>query len=358
MGSSHLVASVDNANLLKIIEIQTEVVQEGINFSNIMFLVADRAQRVTDSDGSVIELKEDDEMVYRATSGLADPQLGLRLKAKGSLSGLCIEQREPLCCYDSETDLRVDRMACRVVGLRSMIVTPLMHNDEAVGVLKVLSRNINHYNEEQVQILTLLSRLIGAAMYTAEQYGQEELFIKATTDGMTGIRNRSMFFELLNARLAKEKKVEERFGIIMVDMDNLKKLNDAYGHKVGDAGILAIVDRIKSVIRGSDVFCRLGGDEFGIIVEKMSCKEDMQILLDRIRDYVNSEMLFENRRYELGVSLGYSIYGDDGVDLKELLDIADMRMYGEKKKKKIGFVANADLNFTHGMILPVSDEQA
>jgi len=215
-----------------------------------------------------------------------------------------------------------------------MIVTPLMHNDKAVGVLKVLSRNINHYNEEQVQILTLLSRLIGAAMYTAEQYGQEELFIKATTDGMTGIRNRSMFFELLNARLAKEKKVEERFGIIMVDMDNLKKLNDAYGHKVGDAGILAIVDRIKSVIRGSDVFCRLGGDEFGIIVEKMSCKEDMQILLDRIRDYVNSEMLFENRRYELGVSLGYSIYGDDGVDLKELLDIADMRMYGEKKKKK------------------------
>ena len=135
MGSSHLVASVDNANLLKIIEIQTEVVQEGINFSNIMFLVADRAQRVTDSDGSVIELKEDDEMVYRATSGLADPQLGLRLKAKGSLSGLCIEQREPLCCYDSETDLRVDRMACRVVGLRSMIVTPLMHNDKAVGVL-------------------------------------------------------------------------------------------------------------------------------------------------------------------------------------------------------------------------------
>lgn len=341
MESSHLVSSIDNASLLAIIEIQTEVVQEGINFNNIMFLVANRAQMITDSDGSVIELREDDEMVYRATSGSADPQLGLRLKAKGSLSGLCIEQRESLYCPDSETDPRVDRTACRIVGLRSMIVTPLIHKNEAVGVLKVLSKSINHYNEEKMQILKLLSRLIGAAIYTAEQYGQEELFIKATTDGMTGIRNRGMFFELLSTRLAKAKKVEDRFGLIMVDMDNLKKLNDTYGHKVGDAGIVEIVDRIKSVIRGSDIFCRLGGDEFGIIVEKINHQKDMQILLDRIRGYVNREMLYENRRYDLSVSLGYSVYEDDEVEMQKLLDIADLRMYEEKKNKKKAVLAKA-----------------
>ena len=100
---------------------------------------------------------------------------------------------ETLYCSDSELDDRVDRVACRRVGLRSMLVTPLIHNGEVVGVLKVLSKDVDKYKNKEIQLMNLLSQLISATMYTAEKFNREELFIKATTDGMTGIKYRSMF---------------------------------------------------------------------------------------------------------------------------------------------------------------------
>ncbi len=334
MAERHSGILINREDLLSIIKIQTEVVQEGLNLCNIMFLVADRAMRITESDGAVVELKQDEEMVYRATAGISSPQLGMHIPTVGSLSGMCVAFAESLYCADAETDPRVDRVACRRVGLRSMIVTPLSYGAETVGVLKVLSRNPNWYNEEKIQIMVLLSELISAAMYTAEQYSQEELFKKATCDGMTGIKNRSMFYDMLQTRLTKAERLQEKFGILLFDMDNLKKLNDSHGHKLGDAGILTLVERVRDVLRESDTFCRLGGDEFGIIAESVNSDEAAAVLGRRILDRVNKSFIVEGASYELSVSLGCSVYGEDGLDIHSLIDIADRRMYEEKRKKK------------------------
>lgn len=111
---------------MEIINIQTEVVQQGIDLSSIMELVTQRAQNITNAEGACIELIEKNELVYRATSGIAEKYLGLRLNIENSLSGECIKARVPLISNDIENDDRANKEACRKIGLNSMIVIPLV----------------------------------------------------------------------------------------------------------------------------------------------------------------------------------------------------------------------------------------
>lgn len=131
--------------------------------------------------------------------------MGLRLKLQNSLSGLCIAQNITLYCKDSEVDLRVDREACRRVGLRSMAVVPLIHCGEAIGVLKIYSENVNAFKAEDLQILTLMSELIAAAMYHATKFGAQELYKLATQDHLTGLANRALFLDFYVKGLKKQK---------------------------------------------------------------------------------------------------------------------------------------------------------
>src|SRR5579885_932165 len=135
----------DSERLLQVIKIQAEIAELGMDLGAVMALVAQRTQSLTHATGAVVELAEGQYMVYRAACGLAERQLGLRLKREGSLSGLCVAEGRPLRCDDSETDSRVNREACRIVGLRSMVAVPLKHVDHVVGVLKVMAPQVSAF---------------------------------------------------------------------------------------------------------------------------------------------------------------------------------------------------------------------
>src|SRR5262245_20830879 len=127
------------SQLLAVIRTQTEIAKLGLDLNGVMTLVAERAQATTGATGAVVELAEGDDMVYRAGVGSAVGTRGIRLSRSTSLAGMCVASASTLRCDDSESDARVDREACRKVGLRSMIVVPLIHHSEAVGALKVFS---------------------------------------------------------------------------------------------------------------------------------------------------------------------------------------------------------------------------
>lgn len=149
----------DNATLLEIVRAQTEIAKLGLDLAGVMGFVTQRLQHMLHASGAVVELAEGEEMVYRAASGTIEPLLGLRLQRVGSLSGLCVQSGEVLRCEDSELDPRVDREACRRVGLRSMIVTPLKHLDTTVGVLKVVSPDAQAFSDADLHALELMSEL-------------------------------------------------------------------------------------------------------------------------------------------------------------------------------------------------------
>ena len=199
---SNGLAGADPTVLIEIIQAQTEIAKLGLDLGGVIAFVAERVQQLTDAGGAIVELAEGEDMVYRAAAGMAQHQLGLRLKRQGSMSGLCVEQGEPLRCDDSESDPRVDREACRRVGLRSMVCTPLNHNGATVGVLKIASPVANAFNEQHIQVLSLMSELIAAAMFHAVEYETSELYHKATHDALTGLANRALFYDRLRQCVA------------------------------------------------------------------------------------------------------------------------------------------------------------
>jgi signal transduction histidine kinase len=126
------------------------------DLATIMQAVVNERSVMPQSNGIVVELRDDDQLYYAAASGTAAPQLGLRLSLSASLSGLSILTGEPQYCPDSHQDGRVNRAACDRVGLRSMIVVPIPHNGQIVGVLKYHSSEPHAYDEQDMLMAHLL----------------------------------------------------------------------------------------------------------------------------------------------------------------------------------------------------------
>jgi PAS domain S-box-containing protein len=197
----------ENELLSAIVATQQEVATAGLDTDRVMRVISERTQCLTGATGAVIELAEGDEMVYRAVTGTAASSLGLRLKIATSLSGLSASTGEVLRCDDAETDHRVDKEACRRVGVRSMIVVPLPYTGKEIGVLKVLSDQVSAFTEQHVQTLQLMTGLLAAALNNARAFEVERI---NTTESARALSATEERFSLL-VRSVKD------YAILMLD---------------------------------------------------------------------------------------------------------------------------------------------
>lgn len=189
---------LDAEMLAQIVTTQSEIAGAGLDPKKIVDIVTRRMQEMTRSAGAVVEIAIDDEMTYWSASGSAKPHEGLRLPIDGSLSGLCVKLGTVLRCDDSDTDPRVNRAACRKVGLRSAIVVPLQCAGTTVGVLKVLSPQPAAYDSRDVAILEMFSTFIGTSLHHALEHAR----LRAQLDANDVARNlRTRAHEALRERV-------------------------------------------------------------------------------------------------------------------------------------------------------------
>lgn len=152
------------ALLNRIISAQGEIVAAANNPKEVVDLIVRRTQELTRSEGAALEVLDGDDLVYFATSGVAADHVGRRIPAQNSLAGLCIAESRTLRCDDAEHDARVNQEACRQVGLRSMLVAPLLHAGKPIGALKVMSPYACAYNATDVRTLERMAVLIGSTL--------------------------------------------------------------------------------------------------------------------------------------------------------------------------------------------------
>lgn len=149
---------------MQIIETQTLLASNDFNLDSFMNTVVGGMEELTSATGAVVELIEGEDMVYKAASGSVAAYVGIRLKRDGSLSGLCVSDREMKISADTSKDDRVDTAACLKVAAASMICVPLFQGDDVVGVLKVVSNQTNAFSEYDVHTLRLMAGVLGAAL--------------------------------------------------------------------------------------------------------------------------------------------------------------------------------------------------
>ena len=147
-----------------LIATQHEIAHAERELDAVLSIVTRRAQELSEADGAVIEMADGDDMVYRSASGSAAGQIGMRLSRHTSLSGRCVAEGRVLMCEDSETDPRVNREACRRVGLRSMAVVPVQFLGQTIGVLKVYSSRPSAFDEHVLPLIEMMASLIVAAI--------------------------------------------------------------------------------------------------------------------------------------------------------------------------------------------------
>ena len=156
----------------------------------------------------------------------------------------------------------------------------------------------------------------------------------STEDELTGLYNRRYFIKELILESIAADRYKNKFCVAFFDMDNLKLLNDFYGHSVGDKAIRMIGRIIRDNIRKTDIPARLGGDEFAVIFKNCS-KDAIEDRIKNIKELIEKESELQLPK-KIRVSCGVAVYPDDTTSLDELLKIADMRMYDEKLKSKGG----------------------
>ncbi len=149
-------------------------------------------------------------------------------------------------------------------------------------------------------------------------------------DALTGLANRTLIMEKLDLLLALSKRNNKKLAVLFLDLDGFKPVNDRYGHDIGDAVLITIADRLRSLLRDSDYIGRIGGDEFIVLVEDGDQEFNPQQVANKIRTAIAEPFSIMGENIQLGTSIGISIYPDNGNDTPSLITFADTAMYINK----------------------------
>jgi diguanylate cyclase (GGDEF)-like protein len=150
---------------------------------------------------------------------------------------------------------------------------------------------------------------------------------EATHDALTGLANRRLFYDRLEQAIHHAKRYGGKIGLLFVDMDQFKEINDRHGHHVGDAVLVEVAKRLVDCVRESDSVARLGGDEFVVLLDGIQGREDCRAAANKIEQSLDSGTLPFADRLVISASIGQALFPEDGEDEEALIRVADASMY-------------------------------
>ena len=160
----------------------------------------------------------------------------------------------------------------------------------------------------------------------------ERLEHLAHFDHLTKIPNRYLLFDRVEHLIAQSERNKSRFALLYIDLDKFKTINDTKGHSFGDQVLKETAIRLKQSIRNSDTVARIGGDEFVILLEKITTKNDISIVLETLKGAFKKAFVVNDKNIDVCCSIGVAIYPNEGTNMDTLLATADKDMYKTKRR--------------------------
>jgi diguanylate cyclase (GGDEF)-like protein len=265
----------------------------------------------------------------RASMGFGDPRIRRMGLIQDSTADLAVREGRPLLIADALTEARNGGLFEEAVDtVRSAMVAPLLLGNEVLGALSLSSSRPAVFTHSDLRLLVSFAATTTAALHNAMLHAEMQKM--AITDALTGLYNRRGLLELGGHEIDRFHRFESPLSAIMVDIDFFKKVNDSYGHPVGDQVLCGLAERTRMIIRLVDIFGRYGGEEFAIILPETDLFQAVSIA-ERVRVAIE-EAPFQTSAGQITItaSLGVTraVRGLSG--LTALLEQADAALYTAK----------------------------
>lgn len=285
------------------------------------------ARRVLRAPIVLISLIDEERQWFKAREGLPVAQTPRSL----AFCDHAIRQRGIMVVEDARLDprFRDNSLVTGEPGIRFYAGAPLItHDGMALGTLCIIDREPRGLNAEEAETLADLAAIVMDELEL--RLANRNLAVLARTDPLTGALNRRTFFYLAEREIARRNRAGGDVAVLVMDIDHFKKINDVHGHAAGDRVLAQFADQISQSVRVQDVFARLGGEEFALILPDTTPEQALETgeRLRRIVEY--NQILTDQGSIPVTVSLGAASVRDGEDSIEPALRRADIALYRAK----------------------------
>jgi diguanylate cyclase (GGDEF)-like protein len=309
----HVLSEQSLASLLERI---ADTLMDLLEYDTLIIYEADETQRVL--------------VPVLARDQYADEIMKDRAPFGRGITGQAVERQEAILANQAHLDPRTQVIPGTPDDAESLLSIPLITKGSIKGALNIYRQGEDaSFTEEEFEFAKRFGDAVALAIDNAHH--RAELEFAAQTDSLTNLYNHRHFHERLRSELNRASRSHDACALLVTDIDDFKKVNDVFGHATGDAVLVAIADVLKSLVRASDVVCRLGGEEFAVIMSSCDAGDALG-LAARIHSELE-EMNFDPAG-KITVSVGIAQGPDQAANPRELVACADVAMMTAKARGK------------------------
>ncbi len=228
---------------------------------------------------------------------------------------------------------RGDFNPCDVITNKQVwLGVPLKVESKIIGSMILQSyTDPNLYLKKDIKLMEFVSQQIATAI--ERKQAEEKLKFLSLYDSLTRLPNRVLFYDRMKQEIAYAKREQKKFSLMFLDLDDFKEVNDKFGHDIGDQLLQGVAKRFSKLLRKTDTICRLGGDEFIILLPRLTQpRENTVDVARKIFSSLSEPFLIRDNQIYINTSIGIALYPDDGEKEEDLIKSADEAMYLAKKE--------------------------
>ncbi len=313
-----------------------QALQAALSEKDVLEAGVKAAREIASFDLAAVTVYDDATRMHEVCAAVAeggeiDGLVGARFQSNAGLVSMVVQNRFPLPYkgdYDGAHQLVLSKRHAWP-KLPSLLVLPLLLHSRPLGTLILGSRRRHAFSDSVRATLEVLASHLAVSLANARMVAKLEQM--ATTDGMTGLLNKRAMLDMADQKVAAAARFSRKLSVLVTDIDFFKKVNDTYGHDVGDQVIRGLGEILKRQKRNTDVVARFGGEEFVVLCEETSEKGAL-LLAERIREELE-KTVFQSSigSFSVTCSVGISTFPEGGQNWESLFKSADEALYVSKR---------------------------